>query len=232
VPTTSNGSVELYYELFGGPADPALLLVNGLGSQSIRFRDEWCERFVASGFFTIRFDNRDVGLSTSFDGHTPDIRAVRAAVTAGEPPDVPYTLSDMALDAIAVLDAVGVRRAHVMGLSMGGMIAQTMAVEHPERMLSLISVMSTTGDPDVGQSSPEAARLLATPAAPTREGVVERAILAAHTYGSPDHIDRDRISAWAGDPRRPRSAHRSERWPPHRRGDPGCQVRAHRGHGS
>jgi pimeloyl-ACP methyl ester carboxylesterase len=197
VPSASNDAVQLHYETFGDPSDPALLLVNGLGSQCIRYRVEWCERFVAAGFFTIRFDNRDVGLSTIIDAPIPDAREVRAALQRGERPDVPYTLSDMALDALAVLDAAGVERAHVMGLSMGGMIAQTMAIEHPHRMRSLTSVMSTTGDADVGQSSPEAGRLLMSRAEPTREGVVARAIEAARVYGSPDHIDEERLAAMA-----------------------------------
>lgn len=192
MPTTTNGDVELHYETFGTAGDPALLLINGLGSQSIRYREEWIERFTAVGFFVLRYDNRDVGLSTKFEG-LPDLRAIRAAVAADEVPDVPYTVSDMARDGIAVLDAAGVDQAHVMGFSMGGMIAQTMAVEHPERMLSMVSVMSTTGDPDVGQSTPEANRLLMTPAQPGPEGAVARAIEAARTWGSPDHIDPDRL---------------------------------------
>ena len=175
MPTTANGSVEVYYESFGDPGNPALLLINGLGAQCIRFRSEWCEQFVAAGFFTIRFDNRDVGLSSKLDE--------------------PYTLSDMAGDAMAVLDATGVEAAHVLGISLGGMVAQTIAIEHPGRIRSLVSIMSTTGDSDVGRSTPEARALLTTPARPDREGVVERAMLAARTYGSPDHIDPDRIAA-------------------------------------
>lgn len=197
MPTTSNGAVDLYYESFGDPDDPTLLLINGLGSQCIRYRVEWCERFVATGFHVIRFDNRDVGHSTKFEGVTPDLRAVRAAVAAGDDPPVPYTLSDMAADALAVLDACGVDRAHVMGLSMGGMIAQTLAIEHPDRLLSITSVMSTTGDPEVGRATPEANALLMTPAQPGPDGAVARAIEAAHTYGSPDHIDHDRLAAAA-----------------------------------
>lgn len=175
--TARNGSVELYYETFGDPQNPTLLLVNGLGSQSIRYAEEWCARFVAVGFFVIRFDNRDVGLSTKME----------------DPAHAEYTLSDMAADAIAVLDAVGSPSAHVMGFSMGGMIAQTLAIEHPDRVLSMISVMSTTGDRDVGHASPEAAELLVTPAPPDREGVAQRAVESARVYGSPDHIDPDRL---------------------------------------
>src|SRR5437764_2707311 len=95
-----NGDVHIFYETFGSDGDPPLLLVNGLGSQCINYRTEWCETFVAAGFFTIRFDNRDVGLSTKFTGVDPDLAAVRAAVAAGEPPPVPYTLHDMAGDAL------------------------------------------------------------------------------------------------------------------------------------
>ncbi len=197
MPVAQNGSIELYYETFGDRSDPALLLVNGLGSQCIRYRPEWCERFVDAGFFTIRFDNRDVGLSTIVDAPVPSFPAIREALERGATPDVPYTLSDMARDALAVLDAEGIERAHVFGVSMGGMIAQTLAIEHPDRLRSLTSVMSTTGERDVGLASPEASRLLMTPAEPTREGVVARALESARAYGSPDHIDDERLAALA-----------------------------------
>src|SRR4051812_21990730 len=139
--TARNGDVEIYYECFGDPSDPTLVLINGLGSQCINYAVEWCERFVAEGYQVVRFDNRDTGLSSKLD-------------------DVAYTLADMAADVIAVLDAVGVDRAHVMGLSMGGMIVQRLAIDHPERLLSITSVMSRTGEPEYGQSSPEALAVL------------------------------------------------------------------------
>ena len=138
----TNGDCELHYDTFGDPSDPTLLLVNGLGSQCINFKDAWCEMFVGRGLQVIRFDNRDVGLSTSFADAPTD--ASGAA----------YRLHDMADDAFAVLDANGVERAHIMGLSMGGMIVQTMAIEHPERVLTMTSVMSTTGEPEYMKSSP------------------------------------------------------------------------------
>src|SRR5262245_42248555 len=137
MPYAHNGAVDLYYETFGEMTDPALLLVNGLGSQCINYRSEWCEKFAAEGFFVIRFDNRDVGLSTKFADVAPDIAGVHAAVVEGRTPDVPYTLSDMAADAVAILDAVGVERAHVLGVSMGGMIVQTLAIEYSDRLLSM-----------------------------------------------------------------------------------------------
>ena len=201
-PTTTgnarNGDVELYYETFGDRANPALLLVNGLGSQLLNYPAEMCERWADAGFFTIRFDNRDVGLSTKFADVTPDVGGVIAALRAGETPDVPYLLSDMADDAVAVLDELDIDAAHVLGVSMGGMIVQTLSIEHPDRLLSVTSVMSTTGDRSVGQASPEASALLFTPVGPERDDTIARAILGAETYGSPDHIDRDALAARAG----------------------------------
>src|SRR3954469_13096289 len=141
MPYATNGDVELYYETFGEGTDPALLLVNGLGSQCINFRVEWCQKFAAEGFFVIRFDNRDVGLSTKFSDVAPDLGAVVRALSTGAEPDVPYRLDDMAGDALAVLDDLGIDRAHVMGLSMGGMIVQQLAIAHPERLLSMTAVM-------------------------------------------------------------------------------------------
>src|SRR5262249_38323516 len=137
MPAARNGDVELYYETFGSDDDVSLLLVNGLGSQCINYDEQWCQKFAARGFQVIRFDNRDTGLSSKVE------------YTA-------YSLADMARDALAVLDAVGADRAHVMGVSMGGMIVQRLAIDHGERLLSMTSVMSRTGEPDYGQSSPEA----------------------------------------------------------------------------
>lgn len=180
MPHASNGDVRLFYETFGDPASPALLLINGLGSQCINYKTEWCQMFVDEGFFVIRFDNRDVGLSAKFDGATAD---------------PPYTLTDMADDALAVLDAAGVSRAHVMGISMGGMIVQKLAIEHPGRLLSMTSVMSTTGDPDVGQPTAEALEFLITPAPADRDGAIARHVAANRVYGSPDHFDEQRLRA-------------------------------------
>ena len=127
--TATNGTCEIYYESFGDAGDPTLMLVNGLGSQCINYHEDWCEMFVARGLRVVRFDNRDVGLSSKFDDAPVDANGTT------------YTLSDMAADAVAVLDALGVERAHVMGLSMGGIVAHTLAIERPDRLLSLKSVM-------------------------------------------------------------------------------------------
>lgn len=195
----SNGDVTIRYEVFGDPGDPALLLVNGLGSQSIAYREEWCERFAAEGYFVIRFDNRDVGLSTHLDDVTPDVVGVNAALAEGRTPEVPYLLADMADDAVAVLDALDIDRAHVMGLSMGGMIVQQLAVDHPGRLRSLTSVMSTTGDPDVGQASREARALLFGPPPSDRERAIARAIEGLAVWGSPGHQDPERTATIVGE---------------------------------
>jgi len=173
MPTTRNGAVELYYEAFGDPANPTLLLINGLGSQCINYADEWCERFVAEGYHVVRFDNRDTGLSSKLD-------------------DTEYGLADMANDAVAVLDAVGAAQAHVMGLSMGGMIVQRLAIDHPDRLLSVTSVMSRTGEDDYGQSSPEALAFLMAPPAKSRDEYIENHVKALRVYGSkPEWLDDD-----------------------------------------
>jgi pimeloyl-ACP methyl ester carboxylesterase len=173
MPTTRNGAVELYYEAFGDPANPTLLLINGLGSQCINYADEWCERFVAEGYHVVRFDNRDTGLSSKLD-------------------ETEYGLADMANDAVAVLDAVGAAQAHVMGLSMGGMIVQRLAIDHPDRLLSVTSVMSRTGEDDYGQSSPEALAFLMAPPAKSRDEYIENHVKALRVYGSkPEWLDDD-----------------------------------------
>jgi pimeloyl-ACP methyl ester carboxylesterase len=194
VPYAKNGPTELYYESFGNPADPALLLVNGLGSQCINYREELCQLFVERGFFVTRFDNRDVGLSSKHDEYVPDFSAFAAARRAGEDYPVPYRLPDMAADAVSVLDAIDVERAHVAGMSMGGMIVQQMAIDFPDRVASVTSIMSTTGEHDVGQATPAAFEVLmrATPAA-SREEYVERVVADSYVLGSPGHQDDERM---------------------------------------
>jgi pimeloyl-ACP methyl ester carboxylesterase len=180
-----NGDVRIWFETFGEPADPALLLVNGLGSQCINYRVEWVERHVAAGFFVIRFDNRDVGESTWFDEAGTDGPA--------------YSVEDMADDAAAVLEAAGVDAAHVLGVSMGGMIVQALAIRHPERVRSLTSIMSSTGDADVGQPSPESLEHILTPSPADREGYLLHQLTSIRTWGSPAAFDEDWIRAIQGE---------------------------------
>jgi pimeloyl-ACP methyl ester carboxylesterase len=195
----SNGPVHIFYQTFGDPADPTLILINGLGSQCINYRAEWCQRFVSKGFHVVRMDNRDVGLSTHFSDVQPDVGAAVAAVANGDRPDVPYTFSDMADDVVAVLDALGVERAHVMGLSLGGMIVQTLAIEHPDRLRSVTSVMSTTGEPDVGQASPDAQARLFGPPATDRVSYITNHLAGLRIWGSPGKVDEDAQARFAGE---------------------------------
>jgi pimeloyl-ACP methyl ester carboxylesterase len=177
----ANG-IELAYQTFGERSDPALLLVMGLGAQLIHWPEEFCELLAGRGFFVVRFDNRDVGHSTKIDdAPVPD----PAAIVSGDLGGVRYTLDDMADDAVGLLDHLGIDAAHVAGASMGGMIAQTMAVRHPDRVLSLCSIMSTTGDLEVGQPTAEAVAVLLSPAPADREAYIDFHIKAFKAIGSP-----------------------------------------------
>lgn len=196
VPKANNSGVELEYDTFGDPSDPAILLVMGFTAQMTAWDPEFCQLLVDRGHFVIRFDNRDCGLSTMTEGEPPNLFALLAQVQAGGAitSDVPYTLSDMALDALAVLDAVGVDRAHVVGASMGGMIVQMMAIEHPARVASLTSIMSTTGNPEVGQGKPEAMTALMTPPPTDRDGAIERGVSLGRIISGP-LFDADKARA-------------------------------------
>ncbi len=169
--------LSIEYETFGVPGDPPVLLVMGFGAQLVAWPRGFCERLAAGGRFVIAFDNRDCGLSSKLDGQGADLAAVIAAASGGDLAEAKrlsaYTLVEMADDGLGVLTALGISRAHVVGSSMGGMIAQTIAIEHPERVLTLTSMMSTTGEPEYGQSAPEAMTALLTPAPGDRAGYVD-----------------------------------------------------------
>jgi pimeloyl-ACP methyl ester carboxylesterase len=181
--------IELCYETFGDPSAEPLLLVMGLGGQLTAWPVELCESFVDRGFFVIRYDNRDVGRSTKLDAAEVDFLPTFLAAQQGEPVEVPYLLSDMAADAVALLDALGIDSAHVVGASMGGMIAQAIAIEHPTRVRTLTSVMSTTGEREVGQPTAEAMQVLLSPAPEGREAVIEAGLVSRQLIGSPDQFD-------------------------------------------
>ena len=199
MPTAAANGIEICYDTIGDPAEPTLLLVNGLGSQLLSWDPEFCAALADRGFHVVRYDNRDVGLSTHVDARV-DVLGVMRARAAGEAlPPVPYTLSDMAADAVGLLDHLGVDRAHVLGASMGGMIAQTIAIEHPDRVITLTSIMSTTGDPDVGTPTGEALTALLAPPAQTREEYQESLVAHAAVWGSPGLYDTDRLRALGGD---------------------------------
>jgi pimeloyl-ACP methyl ester carboxylesterase len=178
--TAQVGEIEVAYETFGDPGDPTMLMIMGLGVQMIGWDSEFCELIAERGFHVVRFDNRDVGRSTKVAGAPADVMAA----FAGDFSSARYRLIDMAADAVGLLDVLGADRAHLVGASLGGMIAQTIAIEHPERVLSLTSMMSTTGDRAVGQPHPEAIPPLLTRAPDDREGFAEAAVRAFAVIGS------------------------------------------------
>jgi pimeloyl-ACP methyl ester carboxylesterase len=192
VATTNPDAIEIEYETFGSPDDPPLLLVMGFTAQLIAWDDELCQMLADRGRYVIRFDNRDCGLSTHCDGATADPMAVLQAELAGTTaPPVPYDLSDMANDAVGLLDALGIEAAHVMGASMGGMIVQTMAIEHPDRCLSVVSVMSTPSV-RVGLPTQESLEVLLS-APPTERAAYIAAAERTVVWASKRYVDVDRL---------------------------------------
>ena len=181
------GDIDIAYETYGDPEQPALLLVMGLATQMIAWHADFCAELAGHGFHVIRFDNRDVGRSTAMrDLPVPTLRqlALRSKKAAG------YTLSDMAGDAVGLLDHLGIERAHVVGASMGGMIAQTIAIEHPDRVLSLCSIMSNTGARWSGQPKLATYRVLLGTPPRARDKYVDHVQKVYKVIGSPD-LERD-----------------------------------------
>lgn len=181
----ANG-IELTYDSFGDANAPPMVLIMGLASQMIAWDEEFCAALAVRGFRVIRFDNRDIGLSTRFDHlGVPNVAQLLLAHLAGQPTKAAYTLSDMARDVVGLLDALGIDAAHVVGASMGGAIAQTMAIEHPQRMLSLCSIMATSGDPSLPPPTPEALQLLMTPMPTDQAGYYRRYLQTAKVLRGP-----------------------------------------------
>lgn len=193
------GEVELYYEDLGDIAAAPVLLIMGVGAQLPMWPDGFCEQLVRRGHRVIRYDHRDIGLSTKMAGHRAEGSVYRrvARYAVGRTSPVPYTLVDMADDAVSLLDYLQIDDAHVVGASMGGMIAQEVALRHPERLLTLTSIMSTTA-PNVGPPTPAASAVLFSPPATTESEAAERAITVYRVIGSPGHrLDEVALSARA-----------------------------------
>ena len=184
----ANG-IEIEYEDYGAKDAPPVLLIMGLGAQLTLWPMPMVDQLVDRGYRVIRYDNRDIGLSTKLDHEpAPTITAIVTALMMGSKPDVPYLLSDMADDAVGLLDALGIARAHIMGASMGGMIAQMVAALYPDRVLSLTSIMSTTGNPSLPAATAEAMAVLTTrPDGADEAAIVAHGIKVEKTIGSPGY---------------------------------------------
>ncbi len=171
------GEVEITYDTFGDPVNPPMLLIMGLSTQMIFWDEAFCRELATQGYWVIRFDNRDVGLSTKFgEAGVPDLMELMMKVQQGETVEAPYTLLDMAADAIGLLDVLEIDTAHIVGASMGGMIAQTIAIHYPERVRTMTSIMSSTNNPELPQPEPEAISILITPPPPNRAEYIEYSV--------------------------------------------------------
>jgi len=195
----ANG-IELEYEDIGPRDGVPLLYINGFGTQLTGWPEEYAQGFAKAGLRYIRFDNRDVGLGQKWTGQIPDLKAIGEALRDGRKPDIPYTLDDMAADAAGLLDALGIESAHISGASMGGMIAQLVALNHPQKARSLISIFSTTSDRSLPPSTPEAqAALVTRPPSSDRDAVVAHSLKGRRAYASTRWpFDEARLSALVG----------------------------------
>lgn len=190
--------INIEFETMGDSSHPALLWIMGFGAQLTAWNEDFMQLFVDQGFYVVRFDNRDCGLSYKHDGVMVETDKVTMAAMMGDPPPpVPYTLSDMAHDAVGVLDHLGIQRAHIIGASMGGMIAQTFAIEHPHRTASLVSIMSVPGDLAYGTPTDEALAGLLAPPPPDRDAYIESAATWA-IWGSKKYFDLAEAKIRAG----------------------------------
>jgi pimeloyl-ACP methyl ester carboxylesterase len=199
MPKVKANNIEIEYQTFGDHSDKPLLLIQGLGSQMIAWDEGFIKLLTDRGFFVIIFDNRDVGLSSKCEeAGDPDLMNAFIAVQQGKDFKAPYLLDDMADDAVGLLDAIDIEKTHICGASMGGMIAQTIAIRHPSRVLSLTSIMSTTGNPDLPQMTQEAAQVLFNPVPPERDAYIENLVrVGKFVYGSGFPFDEDLYRTFA-----------------------------------
>jgi pimeloyl-ACP methyl ester carboxylesterase len=193
--TAKVGNVEIAYDTFGNPSSSPMLLIMGLGAQMIRWDEAFCKILASQGHWVIRFDNRDVGRSTKFDdAGVPDLMSLMQ----GKPVKVPYTLKEMAGDTVGLLDALGVKKADVIGVSMGGMIAQSLAINYPERVRTLTSIMSSTGNPNLPQATPEATAVLLTPPVSNKADYITSELKVAKVLHGPVYkLDEEFVRNYA-----------------------------------
>jgi pimeloyl-ACP methyl ester carboxylesterase len=182
MPNVSANGIRIEYDTHGDPSSPPLLLIMGFGGQMIFWDEEVCSQLAERGYYVIRFDNRDVGLSSKFEeAGVPNVMEAIGAMMRGGPIETPYGIEDMADDAVGLLSALRIKKAHICGMSMGGMIAQSVAIRHPGHVLSLISIYSTTGNPELPPPKPEAIEVLVSPFPKEREPYIECFVKAYHT---------------------------------------------------
>jgi pimeloyl-ACP methyl ester carboxylesterase len=195
LPTLAANGIEIAYDAVGKDSDPAILLIMGLGGSMIGWPDDLRFGLAERGFRVIRFDNRDIGRSTHLHAlGAPNIPELVAKKALGEPLSPPYMLDDMATDAVALLDGLGVERAHVVGMSMGGMIAQLVALNHPAKVKSLTSIMSTTGRPGLQPADPKAMAMLMTPPkSAAREDRIAASVALLKAIAGPDFGASDKV---------------------------------------
>jgi len=193
MPRMNANGLQIEYESFGRPDDPAILLIMGFAAQMTMWPTALCEGLGSRGFRVIRFDNRDVGKTTHLSHFgTPNISEAMGKALSGQPVNAAYTLGDMAMDAVSLLDALDIADAHIAGASMGGMIAQLVAINHPERARSLISIMSTTARRGLPAAKPEAmAALMTPPASEAREDRIAQGMKSWRVIGSPAYAATD-----------------------------------------
>lgn len=186
----ANG-IDIEYDTFGDRNSTPMLLIMGLSSQMVAWPEAFCRKLAQSGHWVVRFDNRDVGLSSKLENAgVPDLMDIMTAHQQGRAVEAPYTLSDMAADAVGLMDALKLEKTHVCGLSMGGMIAQVMAIEYPQRVSSLISMESSTGDPALPPAKPEAMEAMLSPPPPDRDGYIQHIVKVFRAFsGGSDKFD-------------------------------------------
>jgi len=185
MPKINANSLSIEFETFGEPSAKPLLLVMGLGAQMIAWDENFCQQLADAGHFVIRYDNRDVGLTTYFDDHgVPDFKELAVEFLTNGSVKTPYTLDDMAMDGISLLDELGIEQAHICGASLGGMIVQAMAINHADRILSMTSIMSTTGNPNLPPAHPEAIEALTSKRVDDPKHAMNRALEVSRVIGS------------------------------------------------
>jgi pimeloyl-ACP methyl ester carboxylesterase len=200
MPQVKANGISIEYESFGSAEHETILLIMGLGCQLTLWPMELCQSLVEQGYRVVRFDNRDVGLSSKFDHvGTPDMTTIAMGLMSGKPLKAPYSLEEMANDTVGLMQALGINSAHIVGASMGGMIAQLMAVHSPQVCRSLTSIMSSTGNPGLPPSRPEAimAMMAPSPAANQQDAMIERGVRIFRAIGSPAYpTDETTLREW------------------------------------